>query len=79
VTEHSDALTLDKGVFTLKDPRRIASSLRRSALRSRRRKADPFRSALSMLNFYINCGYGFLVPLASSRPRNNGIVQFMTR
>jgi hypothetical protein len=54
VTEHSDALTLDKGVFTLKDPKRIASSLRRSALRSRRRKADPFRSALSMLNFYIN-------------------------
>jgi hypothetical protein len=54
VTEHSDALTLDKGVFTLKDPTRIASSLRRSALRSRRRKADAFRSALSMLNFYIN-------------------------
>src|SRR6476659_7346772 len=54
VTEHSDTLTLDKGVFTLKDPRHIASSLRRSALRSRRRKADPFRSALSMLNFYIN-------------------------
>jgi hypothetical protein len=54
VTEHSDALTLDKGVFTLEDPKRIASSLRRSALRSRRRKADPFRSALSMLNFYIN-------------------------
>jgi hypothetical protein len=54
VTEHSDALTLDKGVFTLKDARRIASSLRRSALRSRRRKADAFRSALSMLNFYIN-------------------------
>ncbi|HEY2185629.1 MAG TPA: DUF3175 domain-containing protein [Xanthobacteraceae bacterium] len=54
VTEHSDALTLDKGVFTFKDPKRIASSLRRSALRSRRRKADSFRSALSMLTFYIN-------------------------
>ena len=54
VTEHSDALTLDKGVFTLKDPKRIAASLRRSALRSARRKSDPFRSALSMLTFYIN-------------------------
>jgi hypothetical protein len=54
VTEHSDALTLDRGVFSLKDPKRIAASLRRSALRSRRRKADPFRSALSMLTFYIN-------------------------
>jgi hypothetical protein len=54
VTEHSDALTLDKGVFTFKDPKRIALSLKRSALRSRRRKADPYRSALSMLTFYIN-------------------------
>jgi uncharacterized protein DUF3175 len=54
VTEHSDALTLDKGVFTLRDPKRIASSLKRSAERSRRRKSDPFRSALSMLTFYIN-------------------------
>jgi hypothetical protein len=54
VTEHSDALTLDKGVFTRGDPKRIAASLKRSALRSRRRKADAFRSALSMLTFYIN-------------------------
>jgi len=54
VTEHSDALTLDKGVFTLRDPKRIAASLKRSAERSRRRKADPYRSALSMLTFYIN-------------------------
>jgi hypothetical protein len=54
VTEHSDALTLDKGVFTHSDPKRIAASLKRSALRSRRRKADAFRSALSMLTFYIN-------------------------
>ena len=56
VTEHSDALTLEGGVFTSKDPRRIAASLKRSAERSRRRKADPFRSALSMLTFYINRG-----------------------
>jgi hypothetical protein len=54
VTEQSDALTLDKGVFTLRDPKRIAASLKRSAVRSKRRKADPFRSALSMLTFYIN-------------------------
>jgi len=54
VTQRSDALTLDKGVFTLSDPTRIAASLKRSAMRSRRRKSDPFRSALSMLTFYIN-------------------------
>jgi hypothetical protein len=54
VTEHSDAMTLDKGVFTSRDPKRIAASLKRSAERSRRRKANPFRSALSMLTFYIN-------------------------
>ena len=54
VTEHSDALTLERGVFTSKDPKRIAASLKRSAQRSNRRKADPFRSALSMLTFYIN-------------------------
>jgi hypothetical protein len=54
VTEQSDALTLDKGVFTERDPKRIAASLKRSALRSTRRKAEPYRSALSMLTFYIN-------------------------
>ncbi len=54
VTEKSDALNLDRGVFTWKDPKRIAASLRHSAQRSRRRKADPYRSALSMLTFYIN-------------------------
>jgi hypothetical protein len=54
VTDTSDALDLDSGVFSLKDPQAIARSLKRSAERSRRRKADPFRSAMSMLNFYIN-------------------------
>ena len=54
VTETSDALDLESGVFTQQDPRRIARSLKRSAERSRRRKADPFRSAMSMLTFYIN-------------------------
>jgi Protein of unknown function (DUF3175) len=54
VTQESDALTLAAGVFTRDDPRSIARSLKRSADRSRRRKADPYRSAMSMLNFYVN-------------------------
>lgn len=66
VTEHSDALTLDQGVFTWKDPKRIAASLKRSAEQSRRRKADPFRSALSMLTFYINRA-GKSLPAARKR------------
>ncbi|MDT8383647.1 MAG: DUF3175 domain-containing protein [Gammaproteobacteria bacterium] len=54
VTEQSNALDLEPGVFTLENPRQIAESLQRSAERSQRRKTDPFRSAMSMLNFYIN-------------------------
>jgi len=54
VTEHSDALDLRRGVFTLRDPRKIAASLKRSAQASKRRKADPYHSALAMLTFYIN-------------------------
>ncbi len=54
VTRESDALDLEGGVFTLKDPKRIAASLKRSAEQSHRRKAEPYRSALSMLIFYIN-------------------------
>jgi Protein of unknown function (DUF3175) len=54
VTRNSDALDLARGVFTWKDPKRIAGSLKRSAERSWRRKADPYRSALSMLTFYLN-------------------------
>jgi hypothetical protein len=54
VTEHSDALDLESGVFTLKAPEKIAASLKRSAEASGRRKADPYRSAMSMLTFYIN-------------------------
>ena len=56
VMRTSDALDLEPGVFTLDDPRAIAQSLKRSAEASRRRKAEPFRSAMSMLNFYINRG-----------------------
>jgi hypothetical protein len=54
VTQTSNALALEEGVFSKKDPRAIARSLKRSADRSRRRKSDPFRSAMSMLSFYIN-------------------------
>ena len=54
VTRESNALDLEGGVFTWKDPKRIARSLKRSAEESHRRKAEPYRSALSMLIFYIN-------------------------
>jgi Protein of unknown function (DUF3175) len=54
VTRESDALDLEPGVFKGRDPKTIAASLKRSAERSRRRKSDPYRSALSMLIFYIN-------------------------
>jgi hypothetical protein len=54
VTTGSNALDLQKGVFTLKDPRKIALSLKRSAEQSTRRKSNPYRSAMSMLVFYIN-------------------------
>ncbi|UCB55461.1 MAG: DUF3175 domain-containing protein [Thiotrichales bacterium] len=63
VTETSSALELEAGVFTLDDPKEIALSLQRSALRSKRRRVDPFRSAMSMLNFYINRA-GRKLPLA---------------
>lgn len=54
VTKKSNALDLEKNVFTWKDPRKIALSLKKSAEESLRRKAGPFQSAMSMLNFYIN-------------------------
>src|SRR5262249_33601529 len=54
VTERSNALDLDPGVFKLRSAKEIAASLKRSAERSRRRKANAYRSALSMLTFYIN-------------------------
>ncbi|MBY0613525.1 MAG: DUF3175 domain-containing protein [Beijerinckiaceae bacterium] len=54
ITEHSDALDLDRGVFTKNDPHEIALSLKSSAEESERRKSSPYRSAMSMLTFYIN-------------------------
>ena len=54
VTETSNALELEEGVFTFDDPKIIARSLKKSAETSKRRKTTPFRSAMSMLSFYIN-------------------------
>lgn len=54
VTQKSNALDLEEGVFTWPDPKKIARSLQRSALKSHRRKGTPYQSAMSMLNFYIN-------------------------
>jgi hypothetical protein len=54
VTEHSNALDLEKDVFKKHDPKAVARSLKRSAEHSHRRKSSPYRSAMSMLTFYIN-------------------------
>ena len=54
VTRNSNALDLQKGVFAQNDHKKIAASLKRSAEHSKRRKASPYQSAMSMLNFYIN-------------------------
>ncbi|MDF2430711.1 MAG: hypothetical protein JWP44_342 [Mucilaginibacter sp.] len=54
VTEHSNALDLEGNIFESKDPKKIAQSLKHSAEQSTRKKAAPYRSAMSMLTFYIN-------------------------
>ena len=54
VTEHSDALDLEEHIFESDDPKQIAQSLKHSAETSDRKKAEPYRSAMSMLTFYIN-------------------------
>jgi hypothetical protein len=56
VTEHSNAMDLEKDVFKQNDPKKMAESLKRSAEKSKRRKAEPFQSAMSMINFYENRG-----------------------
>ena len=60
VTRRSHALQLEKGLFTWDDPKKIARSLKKSADSSRQRKSEPFRSAMSMLVFYINRAGGNL-------------------
>jgi hypothetical protein len=54
VTAHSNALDLDRDIFTKHDPHEIALSLKHSAEHSKRRKGTAFQSAMSMLTFYIN-------------------------
>ena len=54
VTKHSNAMDLEEDVFKSDDPKKIAASLKRSAEHSHRRKSEPYRSAMSMLTFYIN-------------------------
>jgi Protein of unknown function (DUF3175) len=56
VTQNSDAMDLERGVFKSDNPSEIARSLKRSAERSDRLKSSPFRSAMSMLTFYLNRG-----------------------
>jgi hypothetical protein len=56
VTTHSHAMDTEEGIFTSDDPKRIARSLMRSARASHTRKSPPYRSAMSMLTFYINRG-----------------------
>jgi hypothetical protein len=62
VTRRSDALDLKANVFKLRSPEKVAASLKRSAMRSKRRKGSPLQSAMSMLNFYINRAGGNLTP-----------------
>jgi hypothetical protein len=76
VTRESDALDLKGGVFSLNDPKRIAASLKRSAERSRRRKSSSYRSALSMLVFYINRA-GRKLPAARRRKLEQAKVELL--
>jgi Protein of unknown function (DUF3175) len=78
VTRESDALDLENGIFKKRKARDIALSLKRSAERSRRRKAAPLRSAMSMLTFYINrAGRG--LPPARKRTLNNAKDELRTQ
>jgi hypothetical protein len=69
VTRHSNALDLESKIFKQRSARRIALSLKRSAERSQRRKATPYQSAMSMLNFYINRA-GSTLPAGQKRILN---------
>jgi hypothetical protein len=70
VTRESHALALEDGVFTKGSARAVAASLKRSAERSTARKSSPYRSAMSMLTFYINRA-GKDLPAARKRVLEN--------
>lgn len=74
VTRRSNALDIEEGAFALSDPKEIALSLKRSAERSLRRKAGPFQSAMSMLNFYVNRA-GKNLPAARIRTLNRAKIE----
>jgi hypothetical protein len=74
VTRESNALDLEAGVFTWDDPKKIAHSLKNSAEQSLRRKGEPFQSAMSMLNFYINRA-GKNLPASRKRILNQAKVE----
>ena len=74
VTKNSIALDLEKGVFTWKDPKKIAVSLKKSAEISTRRKSQAFQSAMSMLGFYINRA-GKNLPLDRKRILNQAKIE----
>lgn len=59
-------MDLEPGVFAKSDPKKIAASIKRSSVRSRTRKADPYRSAVSMISFYENRA-GKKLPAAKRR------------
>ena len=69
VARKCDALDIENRTFASRDPKRIARSLKRSAEHSRRRKAGPYQSAMSMLNFYLNRG-GRNLPAARKKVLN---------
>jgi hypothetical protein len=72
--QRSDALDLERGVFTQRSPRDIAHALKQSAQNSKRRKSSPFRSAMSMLTFEINRG-GRNLPAGQRRVLNRAKVE----
>jgi hypothetical protein len=74
VTRESHALELEDGVFTLDDPKKIARSLKRSADKSDQRKTGAYRSALSMLTFYINRA-GKNLPAARKKTLNRAKIE----
>jgi len=67
VTRTSDAMDLKKEIFKERNPRKIARSVKRSAEKSKRRKAKPYQSAMSMVNFYINRAGKNLSPTKKKR------------
>jgi Protein of unknown function (DUF3175) len=77
--QRSDALDLEPGVFKKNDPKAIARSLKRSVERSKRRKAEPFRSAMSMLNFFINRGGKNLTAKQKATPARDYRETIVTR